>query len=232
MRRPSALAASPSQASQFVLQPASGKTPRLLFLGAHPDDIEIGCGATVLSMLAARPGIEVRWIVFSGRDRRRQEASKSAARFLRRATRKEVSILDFRDGYFPHQIAEIKEFFEGLKDEKPPDVIFTHHRVDRHQDHRTVSDLTWNTFRGHCILEYEIPKYDGDLGQPNLYAPVTRAIAAAKVRGLMAGFESQRSRRWYTAETFSGLMRLRGVESGAATGLAEAFHARKLLFKV
>jgi LmbE family N-acetylglucosaminyl deacetylase len=217
--------------SQFILRTASGGTPRLLFLGAHSDDIEIGCGGTILSVLAAHKAVDCRWIVFSGRDRRKTEAARSASRFLRRARKQNVTVLDFRDGYFPHQIADIKMFFENLKDEPAPDLIFTHYRGDRHQDHRVISELTWNTFRSHCILEYEIPKYDGDLGRPNFYMPLTRGIASAKVRALMSAFASQRSKRWFTPETFSGLMRLRGIESGAATGLAEAFHAHKVIFQ-
>jgi LmbE family N-acetylglucosaminyl deacetylase len=212
--------------SRLSLKPASGKTLRILCLGAHSDDIEIGCGGTILSMLAARR-VECRWIVFSGSGARRKEALSGASRFLKRAAKKEIEVLDFRDGFFPHQGAEIKTYFEGLKGSHPPDLIFTHYRADRHQDHRVISDLTWNTFRGNLILEYEIPKYDADLGSPNFYVPVTRAHGAAKIRHLMSTFATQRSRRWFSEETFRGLMRLRGIESGDTAEFAEAFYAHK-----
>jgi LmbE family N-acetylglucosaminyl deacetylase len=134
----------------------------------------------------------------------------------------------FRDGYFPAQFAEIKEAFEDVARDFRPDVVFTHTRDDRHQDHRVISDLTWNTFRNHLILEYEIPKWDGDLGRPNFYVPVSRAAARRKTRALLSVFGTQRSKDWFTEETFLGLMRLRGMECRAAGGHAEAFHARKV----
>lgn len=203
---------------------------RVLCLGAHADDIEIGCGGTVLALLAARP-VECRWVVFSGTGPRASEARRSAARFLRRARRRDVQVLDFRDGFFPHQGAALKEHFEGLKAEPSPDLIFTHYRADRHQDHRTVAELTWNTFREHLILEYEIPKYDADLGAPNCYVPLAAAVCRAKIQGLVRGFPSQRTKRWFTRDTFHGLLRLRGIECGAREGLAEAFHAPKILVR-
>jgi LmbE family N-acetylglucosaminyl deacetylase len=217
--------------SRFLLHTASGRAPRILLLGAHPDDIEIGCGATILSLLAMRPDVECRWIVFSGDVARRVEAIQSGRRFLRRAARKEISVLAFRDRFFPAVATDIKTFFEQIKAERSPDLIFTHRRDDRHQDHRVISELTWNTFRSHCILEFEIPKYDGDLGHPNFFVPVTKGAADSKVRGLMTCFPSQRSRHWFTPETFLGLMRLRGVESGSSARYAEAFHASKIVFE-
>lgn len=202
---------------------------RVLCLGAHADDIEIGCGGTIRA-LTARRRIACRWVVFSGGGGpREREARRSAGRLLRRVSDPVVVVHDFRDGFFPAAFAEIKECFETLKAAVAPDVIFTHFRADRHQDHRVVSDLTWNTFRDHLVLEYEVPKYDGDLGRPNLYVPLSRAASRAKVRHLLAAFASQRGKRWFTADTFNGLLRLRGVESGAPEGMAEAFHAPKVL---
>lgn len=210
---------------------ANGTTAprRALFIGAHSDDIEIGCGATVLRLLEWNPALEVRWIVLSGSEEREREARCGASLFLAACTRAEVSVQRFRDGFFPYDGAEIKEFFETLKRESAPDVIFTHNREDRHQDHRVVSELTWNTFRNHTILEYEIPKYDGGLGTPNLFVPIDDATRARKIEYLMRAFGSQRNRGWFTNETFSGLMRLRAVESGLTESFAEGFHAKKLV---
>jgi LmbE family N-acetylglucosaminyl deacetylase len=198
----------------------------VLCLGAHSDDIEIGCGGTVLSILASHPRTTVHWVVFSAAGRRDVEARRSAARFLRDAHDQQIIVQNFRDGFLPYSGAAVKEFFETLKPVQP-DVIFTHHRHDRHQDHRLVSDLTWNTFRNHNVLEYEIPKYDGDLGQPNVYVALAPAVRRRKLKLLMSGFASQRSKRWFTEDTFAGLMRLRGVESGAEA--AEAFFGHKLV---
>lgn len=197
----------------------------ILCLGAHSDDIEIGCGGTLLLLLAARR-VRVTWVVFAATPPRADEARRSANRFLRDAAARDVRIQDFRDGFLPFQGTAVKEFVETLKDVKP-DVVFTHHRHDRHQDHRLVSDLTWNTFRDHLVLEYEVPKYDGDLVTPNLYVPLPPAVRRRKVRHLLDGFASQRSKRWFTAETFDGLMRVRGVECAAASGYAEGFHGPK-----
>jgi LmbE family N-acetylglucosaminyl deacetylase len=208
-----------------------GLRPRtILCLGAHADDIEIGCGGTILSLLAARRNVACHWIVFSGGGGpREREARRSAGLFLARARRREIIVHGFRDGFFPYVGTGIKEAFEELARAVSPDLVFTHTRDDRHQDHRVVSDLTWNTFRSHLILEYEVPKYDGDLGVPNCFVPLSTAVARRKIRHLLTAFASQRSKRWFTADTFHGLMRLRGVESGAPNGLAEAFYARKAL---
>ncbi len=204
---------------------------RVLCFGAHADDIEIGCGGTVLRLAADVPGVRFTWVVLSGDGARAEEARRSAALFLRSATCAQVVIKDFRDGFFPYVAVSIKEFFETLKREPPPDVIFTHYRGDRHQDHRLVSDLTWNTFRHHLILEYEVPKYDGDLSAPNCYVPLDDAACCAKTRHLLEVYASQRDRRWFTEETFRGLMRLRGVECAAPGGYAEAFYAHKLVLR-
>ena len=207
-----------------------GRPLRVLCLGAHSDDIEIGCGGTMLN-LAAQRRIDCQWIVFSGAaSPREDEARRGARRFLGRGGANRVEVHGFRDGFFPAAFTEIKEQFEALGAGPRPDVIFTHFRLDRHQDHRVISDLTWNTFRSHLVLEYEVPKYDGDLGRPNLYVPLSRAATRAKVRHLLAVFGSQRGRRWFTSDTFDGLLRLRGIEAGAAEGYAEAFHAHKVLW--
>lgn len=197
---------------------------RLLCLGAHSDDIEIGAGATVLQLLA-RPA-DVTWVVFSALDQRAVEAESAARKLLRSAKSADVKLLAFRDGFFPSQWEEIKESFEDLKRVADPDLIFTHYRDDRHQDHRVISDLTWNAFRRHFILEYEIPKYDGDLGRPNVFVPVTPAQLRRKIDILQSAFATQRGKHWFDEETFRSLARLRGLES--ATRYAEAFHARKL----
>lgn len=211
-----------------LLLPRAGAGLRVLCLGAHSDDIEIGCGATLLGLLEARPDVEVMWVVFSARDARAEEARRGADAFLAKAAERTVDLLDFRDGFFPWNGAAIKERFEQIKSRFLPDVVFTHHGADRHQDHRTLSELAWNTFRDHLVLEYEIPKYDGELGQPNLFVPVADEARRRKVEILMDAFGTQRSKRWFSPETFEGLMRLRGVESASPTGYAEAFHARKV----
>ncbi len=201
----------------------------ILCLGAHADDIEIGCGGTILTLLAARRNVECHWVVFSGGGgAREREAQSGADLFLARARQRHLTVHGFRDGFFPYVGAGIKDAFEALAREVSPDIVFTHTRDDRHQDHRVVSDLTWNTFRRHLILEYEVPKYDGDLGVPNLFVPLRAPVARAKIRHLRSAFGSQRTKPWFTADTFHALMRLRGVESGAPDGLAEAFYARKV----
>lgn len=212
----------------LCLDRGAGAGLRLLCLGAHSDDIEIGCGATILSLLQARRDVEVQWTVFSGHGPRGEEARGSAAAFLEGAARSEVDLLGFRDGFFPYQGAEIKEYFEALKRRFDPDIVLTHRGADRHQDHRLLSELTWNTFRSHQVLEYEIPKYDGDLAQPNVFVPLDSDARGRKVELLMEHFGSQRSKSWFTPETFDGLMRLRGIECASPSGYAEAFHGRKI----
>jgi len=203
--------------------------PVFLFLGAHSDDIEIGCGATLLALLAARPDTVVHWAVFSARDARADEAQRSAEAFLEAipAAQRHIRLHTFRDGFFPTESGAIKEVFESLKGEVQPQLIFTHCRGDRHQDHRTLNELTWNTWRNHLVLEYEIPKYDGDLGQPNAFCPVSPELAERKIALLEEHFGSQRSKQWFDAETFRGLMRIRGLEANAPERYAEAFYARK-----
>jgi LmbE family N-acetylglucosaminyl deacetylase len=200
---------------------------RILCLGAHSDDIEIGCGGTLLRLLADHPGTAVHWLVFSASEERAAEARASAAWFLEGAAERTVEIRDFRDGFFPYNGGALKEAFEGLKQTFSPDLILTHYRDDRHQDHRAVSDLTWNTFRDHLILEYEIPKWDGDFGSPNLFVPLDEATVKRKIEALLACFPSQRSKHWFDEETFRAVLRLRGMESGSR--YAEAFYCRKLV---
>lgn len=204
----------------------------VLCLGAHSDDIEIGCGGTILELVAANAGLRVTWVVFSGDARREAEARRAARRFLRRAGSSQVIVRKQRDAFFPSQASEIKEFFEELKQIAAPDLVFTHRRDDRHQDHRTISDLTWNTFRNHLVLEYEIPKYDGDLGIPNVFVPLSRRTAQRKASDICSIFKSQVGQHWFTPDVFLGLMRLRGVECGAESGYAEAFHAHKAILSV
>lgn len=204
-----------------------GRPLRVLCLGAHSDDIEIGCGGTMLTLLGAGRPVEVHWVVFSGCGRRSDEARTGAARFLEGAAQVTTEVHDFRDGFFPYQ-GTLKETFEALKERVEPDLVFTHHRSDRHQDHRAVAELTWNTFRDHLVFEYEIPKYEGDLGQPNWYQPLTHDVAQRKVSLLLEVFATQHDKPWFTADAFQGLMRVRGIEAGGEVHFAEAFHARKL----
>ena len=212
----------------FAVDVSGSKKPlKLLCLGAHSDDIEIGCGGLILSLLARHKAVDIDWVVFSAPGGRDKEARRSADMFLQGARRKRVLLKKFRDGFFPFDGARIKTVFEQLKPSKP-DLVLTHCRDDRHQDHRVLSDLAWNTFRDHWILEYEIPKYDGDLGAPNCFVPLDASTCERKVKYLDDAFGSQRDKHWFSAETFMGLMRLRGMECRAPGGLAEAFYSRKI----
>lgn len=210
--------------------PQSTEPLRVLCVGAHSDDIEIGCGGTLSQLARRTPQPEFRWVVWSAPGARADEAARGARKFLGSASKGAVRLHEFRDGYFPAHFDAIKDAFENLAREFRPDVVFTHTRHDRHQDHRVVSDLTWNTFRKHLILEYEIPKWDGDLGQPNVYVPLSGNVARRKSKALVDVFGTQRGKDWFSEETFLGLLRLRGIECRAGEGYAEAFHARKVLF--
>lgn len=210
------------------LDGAASPLRSILCLGAHSDDIEIGCGGTVLTLLARHPALAVHWIVFSADAAREREARLGAGLFLGSARGPTVEVKQFRDGFFPYIGGEIKAYFEELKRDLSPDLIFTHYGADRHQDHRLIAELTWNTWRNHLVLEYEVPKYDGDLGSPNCFVELDASTCRTKTEHLLSAFASQRARAWFTRETFEGLMRLRGVECGALGGYAEAFYARKL----
>lgn len=202
----------------------------VLCLGAHSDDIEIGCGGTLLQLKSAIPGIRFYWVVFSAAGLRAEEARKAADLFAA-GCEKTVVLKSHRDGFLPYSGADIKESFEEISQNVKPDLIFTHWGGDAHQDHRLLSELTWNTFRNHFILEYEVPKYDGDMGRPNLYVPLDAQLHAQKIDFLFEAFVSQSGKKWFDRETFRGLMRLRGMECNSPTSYAEAFHVRKALLR-
>jgi LmbE family N-acetylglucosaminyl deacetylase len=199
----------------------------VLCLGAHADDIEIGCAGTLLRWLDEYAAVDVTWAVFAGAGARGEEARASAEALLRRASSRRVVLGDFEDACLPAEFARAKAFARALQEQGSPDVIFTHRLEDAHQDHRLVAELTWQTWRSQLILEYEIPKYEGDLGRPNLYAPIPEALAQRKVEHLLAHYGSQRSKDWFRRDTFASLMRLRGIECRAESGWAEGFHVRK-----
>lgn len=207
----------------------SGAAPvRLLAIGAHPDDIEIGCCGTILKLLEEDALSAIGWVVLSGKGERADEAKASAEAVLSGVEEKQLMLRDFRDGFFPYDGGDIKEFFESLK-EFSPDIVLTHQRADLHQDHRVACELTWNTFRDHLILEYEVPKYDGDIGSPNLFVPLGEDLRRRKIDHLMTHFASQRPKRWFKDDLFSGLLRLRGMECNSPTSFAEAFYCRKAM---
>jgi LmbE family N-acetylglucosaminyl deacetylase len=203
---------------------------RVLALGAHSDDIEIGCGGTILRLAAERRRLEVLWVVFCSTRERAREAQASAAAFLRGVAVPQVVVKEYRDGFLPYSGAAVKDDFEELKRTFSPDVVLTHYRHDRHQDHRLVSELTWNTWRNHLILEYEIPKYDGDFGAPNFFSRLAGPVLDHKVALLLEHFPSQAGEPWFTADLFRAVARIRGMEAGAEEGLAEAFYCRKACF--
>lgn len=206
------------------------ETKRVLALGAHADDIEIGCGGTILRLACERPDLEVLWVVFASTAERAAEARSSAQAFLEGVHGAEVIVRDYRDGFLPYSGAAVKDEFEQLKRDFAPDLVFTHFRHDRHQDHRLVSDLTWNTWRDHLILEYEIPKYDGDFGSPNLFASLPVSALDRKVELLLRHFPSQATKPWFAPDLFRAVARIRGMECAAPEGFAEAFYARKARF--
>ena len=201
----------------------------LLCIGAHGDDLEIGCGGTVLSWLQSSRRINVIWVVIAAEGERAHEARRSAKALLRRASAADIVFGGFPDGFLLAHYRDVKVFFESIKTRCKPDIVLTHRLEDRHQDHRLAGELTWNTWRDHMILEYEIPKYEGDLGQPNIFVPLTTAIAQRKTAHLARHFGSQRSKSWFKTDNFLALAHLRGLECRSPTGLAEAFHARKLM---
>jgi len=202
---------------------------RVLAVGCHSDDIEIGCGGTILTLIESLPAVEVCWVVLSARGDRADEAQRSAEAFLEGAASADVIVHDYRDGFLPYSGGEVKQAFEDLKPRFVPDLIFTHYRDDRHQDHRLASELTWNTFRNHFILEYEIPKYDGDFGSPNVFVSLSESVAETKVQLLLEHFATQRDRRWFTADLFYAVLRIRGMESNSQSRFAEGFYGRKVV---
>lgn len=209
---------------------SGGQPLRILCIGAHSDDIEIGAAGTILSLTRCNPNVHVDWIVCSASQARVKEATDSADELLSGACSYDIRFLGLRENYFNYG-PEVKESFEAVRSSLScqPELIFTHSRHDRHQDHETVSRLTWNTWRDHLILEYEIPKVDGDLRTPNVYVPLSEASVNAKIDHLDRNFSSQRSKRWYDRDTFHGLLRLRGIECQSPTRFAEAFHGRKMV---
>jgi LmbE family N-acetylglucosaminyl deacetylase len=204
-------------------------TRKILCLGAHADDIEIGCGGTILRWLEEHDHLEFYWVVLSSDRERKKEAVNGARLFLQGARKKTISVESFRDGFFPYLGTAIKEYFEALKKRVSPDLVLTHYRDDLHQDHRLVSDLTWNTFRQELILEYEVPKYDGDLGQPNLFTHLTEAVCRRKIQYVLDVYKTQAQKHWLTEDTLRAILRLRGVESCAPGKYAEAFYCRKMI---
>jgi len=202
----------------------------VLCLGAHPDDIEIGCGGSILRLIEEVPGTRFYWAVFSGNEKRGKEACESAKVFLKKAKAKKIAVQDFRESYFPFVGVQIKDYFEKLGKDFSPDIVFTHCINDAHQDHRLISALTWNTFRDHFILEYEVPKYDGDLGNPNLYVHLDESHVQRKMDYLCEIFRTQRSKLWFDKETFRSILRIRGVECNSPSKYAEAFYCRKVVF--
>ncbi|MCX9084502.1 MAG: PIG-L family deacetylase [Candidatus Methanoperedens sp.] len=205
------------------------KALRVLCLGAHSDDIEIGCGGTILKLIEQYPNISFYWVVFGSKGLRTEEALKSANDLLNDVQDKQIFVKGFRDSFFPYIGGDIKEYFEQIKRDLDPDIIFTHYRQDLHQDHRLISDLTWNTFRNHLILEYEVPKYDGDMGSPNFFVNLDGPICRKKIKHLHSHFKTQTDRQWFSEETFRGLLRLRGIESNSLEKYAEAFYCRKIV---
>lgn len=203
---------------------------QILCLGAHSDDIEIGCGGTILKLIEIYPDLNVTWVVLGAKGKREQEAINSAEDFLGSVNRKKIIVKGFRDGFFPYIGGEIKDYFEELKQEVNPDLIFTHYRQDLHQDHRLTSELTRNTFRDHWIWEYEIPKYDGDLSSPNLFVHLNKSICQQKIQHLMKHFRTQSNKQWFTDETFTSILRIRGIESNATQQYAEGFYCHKTVF--
>ena len=212
---------------RFTLNQGKQPLRTVLCLGAHCDDIEIGCGGTVLKLVQQNPGLQVHWVIFSSDPQRAREAQESAALFLDGAGSRQVIVKDFRNSYFPYVGGQIKDYFEELRRTVQPDLVFTHYRNDLHQDHRVISELTWNSFRDHLILEYEILKYDGDIGAPNFFVELDETICRRKVEYLLRSFPTQREKHWFTEDAFLSLLRIRGIEANSTGRYAEAFYCRK-----
>ena len=213
---------------ELLINKSRDSSLKILCLGAHSDDIEIGCGGTIMKLLQTYSNVEFLWVVFSADEIRKQEAFKSASLLLEKALIKKIRIHNFRDSFFPYQGSEIKESFEDMKAFNP-DLIFTHQYSDLHQDHKQISELTYNTFRNHLVLEYEIPKYDGDLGSPNVFSPIDKKLYNQKIELIISSFKSQEHNQWFSESTFQAILRLRGIESNSPTGYAEAFYCKKIV---
>ena len=213
----------------LVLQHDATAPLRILCLGAHSDDIEIGCGGTILRLGQQYPNSMFHWVVFNAVGPRAVEAQRGAEMFVGKNRLQGPVLKTFQDGFMPFVGGEVKAVFEELKKSASPDLVFTHHLADAHQDHRLLAELTWNTFRDHLILEYEVPKYDGDLGKPTVFVPLEEEVYQKKIRYIMTTFQSQHGKRWLQDSTFLSLMRLRGMECNAASGYAEAFYCRKIV---
>ena len=212
-----------------MFQVPLGSVHRILCLGAHSDDIEIGLGGTLLKLIEQQSDLEVWWIVFSAPEYRAAEAQASANDFLSGVKNRQIRIGPFRESYFPSEWPSIKDWFEQIKGQFDPEIVFTHYRDDRHQDHRVLSDLAWNTFRNHLILEYEILKYDGDVGRPNVFVPLSEQHCARKIELLLKHFKTQTTKHWFTSDSFEAMHRIRGIECASKSGRAEAFYGRKLV---
>jgi LmbE family N-acetylglucosaminyl deacetylase len=212
----------------LLIESPPGRVLRVLCIGAHCDDLEIGCGGTLLALQASQRRVTIDYALLSGTAERRREAASAMRNIVKPPNRGELLHAEFTDGRFPAEYGAIKDWFEALKRRPRPDVIFCHERGDRHQDHRIVNEMVWNTFRDHLVLEYETPKWDGGLGEPNVYVPLTSLQAKRKADVLLKSYPSQRGRDWFTRDTFLALLRLRGVECRSSSGYAEAFHGRKL----
>jgi len=215
-----------------ILEAPQGRALRVLCVGAHCDDIEIGCGASLLRLQAHDRKVTVDWVVLCGSADRRKETLSALNMFLEPRNRGECLHGGFPDGRLPAVYSSVKDYFESLKERARPDVIFCHEREDRHQDHRIVNEMVWSTFRDHLVLEYEIPKWDGGLGQPNLYIPVDERQVLAKADALLEAYPSQAGKDWFKRDVFVALMRMRGLECRSPSGYAEAFHARKIRLNV
>jgi LmbE family N-acetylglucosaminyl deacetylase len=214
----------------FHIAPRASRRLDVLCIGAHCDDIEIGCGGTLLALQRHYPRLRVHWLVLASDARRAREALRSREVFVAASARGEVRVHDLRDGHLPAHFEQVKAHFEDFRAAVDPDWVLTHHGADRHQDHALLSQVTWQTFRDHPVWEYEIPKYDADLGTPNAYVPLPAEVAEQKVKAIMKAFRTQRGKPWFKAENLLALMRLRGLECRADSGYAEGFHCRKLVF--
>jgi LmbE family N-acetylglucosaminyl deacetylase len=213
----------------FPVVSLSNSISNVLCLGAHCDDIEIGAAGTVMELLSRNPDVHVDWIVFSSTPTRAPEARQCGDLVLAQARSRTIEVLEFEERYFPYNGSEIKRYFDKLAEACSPDIVFTHFLYDRHQDHRILCEITWNTFRDHLICEYEIPKYEGDLGRPSLFSPLSKGSVERKIQVITDTFQSQHGKSWFSADVFRATMRLRGIESNAPSGYAEAFHCRKML---